>query len=104
MSHNNNGFNAMIETPLLTRRTPEAEAFYNLKAIDSAWFHLGRPVIIGRCDTGHYGTSLEYSHSGGRNWQIMSFHETVFEALAAFAALGLSKDRDPQHYRILKES
>ena len=51
-----------------------------------------------------YGTSLEYSFHGGRTWGIMSFHVTVAEALDAFAGLGLGKDRDPLHYRILKES
>lgn len=88
----------------LTRRTPEAEAFYNIKAADFASFHEGRPVVIGRSGTGSYGTSLEYSHCGGRNWQIMSFHVTVAEAMDAFRDIGLGKDRDPQHYRILKES
>lgn len=91
-----------IET--LTRRTPEAAAFYNIKAQDFAKFHTRRPVIILRSGTGHYGTSLEYSHSGGTNWQIVSFHETIFDAMEAFAALGMGKDRDPIHYRILKES
>ena len=91
-----------IET--LSRRTPEAESFYNIKAEDFASFHEGRPVVIGRSGTGSYGTSLEYSYGGGRTWHIMSFHVTVAEALDAFANLGLGKDRDPQHYRILKES
>ena len=106
--HNNNGFNAMLETaPDLTRRTPEAEIHFNIKAHDYASFHVGRPVVMMRSGTGHYGTSLEYSHSGGRNWQIVSFHETVVDALMAFSEIahhGLGKDRDPLHYRILKES
>jgi hypothetical protein len=88
----------------LTRRTPEAETFYNIKQDDYANFHEGRPVVMGRTNTGNYGTSLEYSFYGGRNWGIMSFHTTVAEALDAFSNLALGKDRDPLHYRVLKES
>lgn len=88
----------------LTSRTNESEAYYNIKAMDAAFFHPGRPVIVGRSGTGHFGISLEYSHSGGRNWQIVSFHETVAAAIDAFRDLGLGKDRGAQHYRILKES
>lgn len=91
-------------TELLTRRTPEAKAHYNIKGNDYANFHVGRPVVIGRSNTGHYGTSLEHSPTGGRNWQIVSFHVTVAEALDAFRDLDLGKDRDPLNYRILKES
>lgn len=97
----------LTTTPDLTKRTPEAEAFYNIKANDVTNFHVKRPVIMMRSGTGQYGISLEYSHCGGRGWHIMSFHETIFEALEAFAAIrdGIGgKDRDPRHYRILKES
>lgn len=95
----------MVTAPeTLTRRTLEAERFYNIKPGDFASFHVGRPVVIGRTGTGNYGTSLEYSFYGGRTWGIMSFHTTVAEALGAFEDLGLGKDRDPLHYRILKES
>ena len=88
----------------LTRRTPEAEKFYNIRNDDFASFADDRPVVMGRTNTGHYGTSLEYSPTGGRNWQIVSFHTTVAESLDAFRDLPTWKDLDPLHYRILKES
>ena len=94
----------MLMTETLTKRTPESEVFYNIKASDYANFHPDRPVVIGRSGTGQYGTSLEYSPSGGRNWQIVSCHETVVDALSTFSSLPTWKDRDPLHYRILKES
>ena len=95
---------ATIDRELLTRRTPEAETFYNIKQDDFASFAKDRPVVMGRTNTGHYGTSLEYSPTGGRNWQIVSFHTTVAEALGEFRDLPTWKDPDPLHYRILKES
>lgn len=94
----------LTSSEALTRRTPEAETFYNIKPGDFTNFHEGRPVVIGRTGTGNYGTSLEYSFYGGRTWGIVSFHTTIAEALDAFHNLPLGKDRDPQHYRILKES
>lgn len=88
----------------LTRRTPAAEAFYCIKHDDNASFHTRRPVIVYRSGTGSIGTSLEYSPTGGRNWQIVSFHGNTVEAIEAFHAIGSGKDRDPLHYRILMES
>lgn len=90
-------------TETLTRRTPEAEVFYGLKPHHYATFHIRRPVIMGRPNPHNIGVSLEYSKTGGHAWQIVSCHDTVFEALEAFSALPLGKDTDPRHYRILKE-
>ena len=90
-------------TPDLTRRTPEAETFYSIKDGDYANFHAGRPVCVGRECTGQSGISLEYSHTGGRAWHIVSFHESIAEAIDAWNALPCWKDRDPLHYRILQE-
>lgn len=91
-------------SPDLTKRTPEAEMFYNIKDGDYANFHVGRPVCVGRECTGQSGVTLDYSPTGGRNWQIMSFHETIPQAIDAFHSLPAWKDRDPLHYRILQES
>lgn len=94
----------MLTAETLTKRTPESEAHYNIKPGDLVSFSRKRPVIVFRDKTGHYGTSLEYSPTGGRNWQFVSCHDDVIQAIRAFHNLGLGKDRDPLHYRILKES
>jgi hypothetical protein len=91
-------------TPTLSTRTPEAIERFNLKPADVVFFHANRPPVIHRTNTGLHGISLEYSFTGGRNWQIVSFHDTVPETIEAFHDLGLGKDREPTHYRILRES
>ncbi len=103
--HNNNGFNAILTSAgdPLTHRNAQSEVFYNIKPHHYANFNARRPVIVGRPNPMSVGVSLEYSHTGGHAWHIVSCHETVIEALAAFAALPSHKDVDPRHYRILKE-
>lgn len=91
----------------LTRRTPEAEKHFNMQPFDVAFFHPSRLPVIMRSGSKHVGISLEYSHSGGRNWQYVSFHESVAKAIDKFAEIrtGIGgKDREPTHYRILCES
>lgn len=87
----------------LTRRTPETEAFYNVKPGDYLNLHAGRPAVIGRNNPHNSGITLEYSFYGGRTWQIVSFHGSIAEALTAFRNVGSGKDTDPTHYRILME-
>lgn len=93
---------ATLET--LTRRTPEAITRYGIKDSDTVSFNDSRPVVILRQGCKEYGISLEYSYAAGAQWQIMSFHETVAQAIDAFHNVGLGKDRDPRRYRILKDS
>lgn len=88
----------------LLTRTEDAERHFNLKSSDYASFHHSRPVVIRRTGTGSVGTSLEWSHSGGRNWQIVSFHASILAAIVAFRDMPAWMDRDPAHYRILHES
>ncbi len=102
--HSNNGFNSMLTTtPDLTRRTPEAEGFYNVKTGDYVNMHIGRPVVIGRNNPHNAGITLEYARHGGRTWQIVSYHKSIAEAITAFRNLDSGKDSDPTHYRILME-
>ncbi len=105
--HSNNGFNSMLTTtPDLTRRTPEACLHFNIRPTDVASFHVDRPVLVMRSGTpgSQRGITLDWSPTGGRNWQVMSFHESVADAIRAFHTLPPSKSRNPLHYRILHES
>ncbi len=46
------------------------------------------------------GSTLQYSASGRGPWALVSAHDTLADAVAAFHAIPHFLDRDPAHYRI----